>query len=117
MNVKLTSELNVLTQNGLNDYGKLEKYIIQLQNRNLKENQQMNQVKEKISSIQQLELQLEEKDKDLVLAAELGKALLERNEELTRANERITEEYSHKLEVSVFELSFFSFIFFDSCLC
>ena len=44
--------------------------------------------------------QLAQKEKDLILAAELGKALLERNEALTRANERITEEYSHKLEVS-----------------
>lgn len=44
--------------------------------------------------------QLAQKEKDLILAAELGKALLERNEELTRANEKITEEYSHKLEVS-----------------
>lgn len=46
-------------------------------------------------------VQLEQKEKDLILAAELGKALLERNEELTRANERITEEYSHKLEVNI----------------
>lgn len=43
--------------------------------------------------------QLIQKEKDLVLAAELGKALLERNEELTLSNERITEEYSAKLEV------------------
>ena len=43
--------------------------------------------------------QLQQKEKDLILAAELGKALLDRNEELSRANEKITEEYSHKLEV------------------
>ncbi|CAG2160348.1 unnamed protein product [Oppiella nova] len=43
--------------------------------------------------------QLQQKEKDLILAAELGKALLDRNEELSRANEKITEEYSHKLEI------------------
>ena len=44
---------------------------------------------------------LQNKDKDLVLAAELGKALLEKNEELSKENERIAEEFSHKLEVIV----------------
>lgn len=44
--------------------------------------------------------QLRKKDDDLLLAAELGKALLEKNEELTKQNERIVEEYSTKLEVS-----------------
>lgn len=43
--------------------------------------------------------QLMQKEKDLLLAAELGKALLEKNEELSRQNERITEEYTQKLEV------------------
>lgn len=42
---------------------------------------------------------LAQKEKDLVLAAELGKALLDKNEELSRYNERIAEEYSQKLEV------------------
>ena len=44
--------------------------------------------------------QLRQKERDLVLAAELGKALLDKNEEISRQNERITEEYSQKLEVS-----------------
>lgn len=43
--------------------------------------------------------QLEQKEKDLRLAAELGKALLEKNEELERRNEQIIEEFSQKLEV------------------
>jgi hypothetical protein len=47
-----------------------------------------------------IEAQLAAKDRDLILAAELGKALLERNEQLTLANEHITEDYSHKLEVN-----------------
>ncbi|KOC64932.1 Bicaudal D-related protein like protein [Habropoda laboriosa] len=41
---------------------------------------------------------LKKRDRDLVLAAELGKALLERNQELTRQSEALTEEYSSKLE-------------------
>ena len=54
---------------------------------------------------------LQNKDKDLVLAAELGKALLEKNEELSKENERIAEEFSHKLEVKIISslvLSLFS---------
>jgi len=39
------------------------------------------------------------KERDLILAAELGKALLEKNEELSKRNEQIAEEYSNKLEV------------------
>lgn len=46
--------------------------------------------------------QLAQKEKDLVLAAELGKALLDRNEELTRTNEQINEEYTRNLEVGTF---------------
>lgn len=42
---------------------------------------------------------LEQKDKDLRLAAELGKALLEQNAELERRIEQTTEEYNQKLEV------------------
>ncbi|KAK8384148.1 hypothetical protein O3P69_016104 [Scylla paramamosain] len=42
---------------------------------------------------------LAQKERDLILAAELGKALLERNEILVQQNERLAEEYSHKLEV------------------
>ncbi|KAF4517255.1 hypothetical protein B566_EDAN011640 [Ephemera danica] len=45
--------------------------------------------------------QLAQKEKDLILAAELGKALLERNQELTRQNERMAEDYSQQLEVSL----------------
>lgn len=43
--------------------------------------------------------QLEQKEKDLVLAAELGKALLEKNEELTRIHEQTVEEYNTRIEV------------------
>lgn len=44
--------------------------------------------------------QLQQKESDLLLAAELGKALLEKNEELKKEQERVTEEFSKKLEVS-----------------
>ncbi|XP_014476868.1 PREDICTED: bicaudal D-related protein homolog [Dinoponera quadriceps] len=41
---------------------------------------------------------LKQRERDLVLAAELGKALLERNQELTKQSETLAEEYSAKLE-------------------
>ena len=47
---------------------------------------------------------LAQKEKDLILAAELGKALLERNEVLVGQNERLAEDYSQKLEVSSISL-------------
>jgi hypothetical protein len=42
---------------------------------------------------------IEAKERDLNLAAELGKALLEKNEELRKQNEKMAEEFSEKLEV------------------
>ena len=45
---------------------------------------------------------LEQKERDLLLAAELGKALLEKNEELSTDNEKMAEGFSHKLEVRHF---------------
>ena len=42
---------------------------------------------------------LEAKERDLILAAELGKSLLEKNEELSKHNEQIAEDFSQKLEV------------------
>ena len=44
---------------------------------------------------------LEQKERDLLLAAELGKALLEKNEELSNQNEKMAEDFSHKLEVGI----------------
>ncbi|XP_046738262.1 bicaudal D-related protein homolog [Diprion similis] len=41
---------------------------------------------------------LKQRERDLVLAAELGKALLERNQELTKQGEVLAEEYASKLE-------------------
>ena len=43
--------------------------------------------------------QLRKKEEDLLLAAELGKALLEKNEEMKKQHERAIEEYATKLEV------------------
>ena len=43
--------------------------------------------------------QLEHKEKDLVLAAELGKSLLEKNEELSRENEQLSHDFHRKVEV------------------
>merc|ERR1712012_575577 len=47
---------------------------------------------------------LEQKERDLLLAAELGKALLEKNEELSQTNEKMAEDFSQKLEVRPFFL-------------
>lgn len=46
--------------------------------------------------------QLEQKQKDLTLAAELGKALLEKNAELERRNEQMIEEFAQKIEVNIY---------------
>ena len=43
--------------------------------------------------------QLEQKDKDLTLAAELGNVLLEKNEELRRQNEALEKEFAENVEV------------------
>ena len=48
--------------------------------------------------------QLLAKERDLILAAELGKALLEKNEDLSKQNEKIAEEFSQKLEVGFLQL-------------
>lgn len=47
-----------------------------------------------------LALQLQQKEKDLLLAAELGKMLLERNEELQRQLEMLSTQNSEREEVS-----------------
>lgn len=67
----------------------LEDYIYDVESRSL----------EPSADPEDVYAQLQQKDKDLILAAELGKALLEKNEELSRANERLAEDYSQKLEV------------------
>lgn len=51
--------------------------------------------------IKDLCTQLAQKDKDLILAAELGKALLEKNQELQHRYEQLNEEYMLKVEVSL----------------
>lgn len=50
------------------------------------------------SSGDDLWAQLQQKDHDLVLAAELGKALLEKNEELKKQHENVVEECNKKIE-------------------
>ena len=42
---------------------------------------------------------LAQKERDLLLAAEIGQALLEKNDELSKQNEKIAEDFSKKLEV------------------
>ena len=45
--------------------------------------------------------QLAQKENDLILAAELGKALLEKNEELRRQNDAMAEGFQNKIEVGM----------------
>lgn len=47
-----------------------------------------------------LALQLQQKEKDLLLAAELGKMLLERSEELQRQLEALNAQHTEREEVS-----------------
>lgn len=73
-------------------YGDLEEYLSEVEKR----------AQRTATETDDVYSQLALREKDLVLAAELGKALLEKNEEISRANERLAEEYSHKLEVCLF---------------
>ena len=51
------------------------------------------------SRVAQLESELKEKEKDVYTAAELGKKLLESNQELQSQLEDNTKEYSERIEV------------------
>jgi hypothetical protein len=53
------------------------------------------------SRVGQLECELREKEKDVYTAAELGKKLLESNQELQSQLEENTKEYSERIEVSL----------------
>lgn len=72
----------------------LEEYIVEMDNRSAINNKATPNLTEDVWT------QLQQKENDLVLAAELGKALLEKNEELKKQQEALIEEYSKKLEVS-----------------
>ena len=54
------------------------------------------------SRVAQLEAELTEKEKDVYTAAELGKKLLESNQELQSQLDENTKEYSERIEVSLF---------------
>lgn len=51
--------------------------------------------------------ELRQKNKDLILAARLGKALLAKNDELSLMNERLAEEYGDKLEVRAYVSNYY----------
>ncbi|KDR07313.1 hypothetical protein L798_03094 [Zootermopsis nevadensis] len=82
----------------------LEDYIYEMESRSLEPSADP----EDLDVYAQLQL----KEKDLILAAELGKALLEKNEELSRQNEKIAEDYSQKVEIIVKKEE--DFFFFES---
>ena len=52
-----------------------------------------------VVTVEGLYAQLEQKDKDLTLAAELGNVLLEKNEELRRQNDALEKEFAENVEV------------------
>ena len=52
-------------------------------------------------SHENLYAKLESQENDLMLAAELGKALLDKNEEISKDRETIVLNYLHKLEVRI----------------
>ena len=54
------------------------------------------------SRVAQLESELTEREKDVYTAAELGKKLLESNQELQSQLDENTKEYSERIEVSLF---------------
>ena len=57
-----------------------------------------------IGHSQDVYAQLAQKEKDLVLAAELGKALLTKNEDLAMQNEKLQDDFSQRLEVRMADL-------------
>ncbi|XP_076331607.1 bicaudal D-related protein homolog isoform X3 [Tachypleus tridentatus] len=69
-------------------HGDLEEYIKEMENR----------IKN-TSGSNDIYADLAQKEQDLILAAQLGKALLEKNEELSLFNEKLTENFSKKLEL------------------
>nr|XP_022899745.1 bicaudal D-related protein homolog [Onthophagus taurus] len=68
----------------------LEDYIVEMENRKVLDN----------SSVpEEFWTQLQQKENDLVLAAEFGKALLDKNEELQRQIDANEKEFTKKLEI------------------
>lgn len=53
-----------------------------------------------MATVEELYQLLEEKENDLQLAAELGKALLERNEALTKEHDKSCKDFHNQIEVS-----------------
>ncbi|XP_071448844.1 bicaudal D-related protein homolog [Hetaerina americana] len=77
----------------------LEDYIFEMESRHLgQESEAGGGGATAAADSEDLLSQLSRKEQDLILAAELGKALLERNQEMVKQNERIVEEFSQKLE-------------------
>ncbi|CAH1132695.1 unnamed protein product [Ceutorhynchus assimilis] len=70
----------------------LEDYVVEMENRSAINEQNAQNLSEDIW------IQLQQKENDLQLAAELGKALLEDNEKLKKQHDATVEEYSKKLE-------------------
>ena len=74
-----------------------------LKNEDIEHNDEKNMIKDL-----DVHALLAQKEKDLILAAELGKALLEKNEDLSQNNEKMAEDFCKQLEVRtcIFECFF-----------
>ncbi|XP_060534191.1 bicaudal D-related protein homolog isoform X2 [Cylas formicarius] len=70
----------------------LEEYVVEMENRSAINDQNAQSLSDDVWT------QLQQKENDLLLAAELGKALLEKNEELKKQHDAAVEELSKKLE-------------------
>ncbi|XP_066256650.1 bicaudal D-related protein homolog isoform X2 [Euwallacea similis] len=71
----------------------LEDYVVEMENRSAINEQNAQHLSEDVWT------QLQQKENDLQLAAELGKALLEENEKLKKQLDETVDEYSRKLEL------------------
>ena len=78
-------------------YSSLQKSVKNEENANANANADANA--KKYSEVSDVHALLAQKEKDLILAAELGKALLEKNEDLSQHNEKMAEDFSKQLEV------------------
>lgn len=90
------------SSSNLKGHHMLDNYAIMEQQQQQQHHQPAADLSEPVGngSLQELYAQLVQKERDLLLAAQLGKALLEKNEELGLQNEKMAEEYSRQLEVS-----------------
>ncbi|XP_055331447.1 LOW QUALITY PROTEIN: BICD family-like cargo adapter 1 [Paramacrobiotus metropolitanus] len=88
-------EFSTTSQYSLSDLSSgfdLDSYLVELEKRMSQEGDDGS------AAGSDLYTQLQQKERDLLLAAELGKALLERNEELTKRQDVLSKDYAARIE-------------------